>query len=185
MTASRSGTVQYDRTVRARSPTGIMSPDRTRRATRAMPYAPAIHGPKRGATRGVSGGARATGPVSAAAFAPGSVALNTGRRGSRMADATPTMDAHPDANHVKTRIDPGALEPADARRASTVVGRMANPAVLIARKVTMAFVATPFFGFRVSSSCIARIPNGVAALPRPRTLLAMLRSIALIAGWSV
>ena len=54
--------------------------------------------------------------------------------------------------------------------------------VLIARNITMALVAVPGFELSLSSSSIALIPNGVAALPRPSMLLEMFRIIALIAG---
>ena len=54
--------------------------------------------------------------------------------------------------------------------------------VLIARNSAIALVAVPFSGFRVSSSCIALIPNGVAALPRPSALALMFMIIAPMAG---
>ena len=48
----------------------------------------------------------------------------------------------------------------------------------------MALLAVPFRPFSLSSSSMALIPNGVAALARPSMLLEMLRIMALIAGWS-
>ena len=54
--------------------------------------------------------------------------------------------------------------------------------VLIARNITMALLAVPLCGLSLSSSCIARMPNGVAALPRPSTLAEMFIIIAPIAG---
>jgi len=71
------------------------------------------------------------------------------------------------------------------RAARPPVGRSARPDVLIARNSAIASVAVPFLPFRRSSSPIALIPNGVAALARPSMLLEMFRIIALIAGWSV
>ena len=61
-------------------------------------------------------------------------------------------------------------------------GRIASPAVLIARNRTMALLAVPFRPFSLSSSSMALIPNGVAALASPSMLLEMLRIMALIAG---
>jgi len=54
--------------------------------------------------------------------------------------------------------------------------------VLIARKVHIAFVAVPGCGFRRSSRCMARSPNGVAALLRPSMFAAMFITIAPMAG---
>ena len=48
----------------------------------------------------------------------------------------------------------------------------------------MALDAVPLVAFRVSSCSMARMPNGVAALPSPIALAAMLRIIDPIAGWS-
>ena len=55
-------------------------------------------------------------------------------------------------------------------------------AVLMARKVHIAFVATPGLRFSVSRSAMARSPSGVAALPRPSMLAAMFMTIEPIAG---
>ena len=54
----------------------------------------------------------------------------------------------------------------------------------MARNSAIALVAVPGRLFSLSSSWIALMPNGVAALPRPIMLAAMLRIIALIAGLS-
>ena len=62
------------------------------------------------------------------------------------------------------------MEPAEARRAITPVGNRVTEDVLIARNMTIALVAVPLCGFSRSSSCIARMPKGVAALPSPSTL---------------
>ena len=74
------------------------------------------------------------------------------------------------------------MEPAAARSAMTPVGRIVTLDVLIARNRTMALEAVPRVVFRVSSCCMARIPNGVAALPSPSALAAILRIIAPMAG---
>ena len=96
----------------------------------------------------------------------------------------PTKVAVPLAIHVGKRMPAASLEPRDARSPITPVGSMARPAVLMARKRTIALLAVPFSLFRVSSCSIARIPNGVAALPSPSMFADMLRIIALMAGWS-
>ena len=88
------------------------------------------------------------------------------------------------ANSVVGMIPAGSAEPAAARSAITPVGSRVTLEVLIARNRTMALVAVPLAALSDSSSCMARMPNGVAALPRPSTLAAMLRIIAPIAGWS-
>ena len=86
------------------------------------------------------------------------------------------------ANSVVARMPAGLADPPAARSAMTPVGRSVTAEVLMARNSTIAFVAVPLCGFSVSSSCIARMPNGVAALPRPSALAEMFRIIAPIAG---
>ena len=54
--------------------------------------------------------------------------------------------------------------------------------VLIARKSTMGFEATPGSGFSFASSDMAFRPKGVAALPRPSMLAAMFMIMAPMAG---
>ena len=66
----------------------------------------------------------------------------------------------------------------------TLVGKSPTLDVLIARKSTMALVATPLCRFRVSSSTMALMPKGVAAFPSPSMLAPMFMIMALIAGWS-
>ncbi len=88
------------------------------------------------------------------------------------------------ANSVVGTMPAGSLEPAAARSAMTPVGSSVTLEVLIARNSAMALVAVPLCGLSVSSSCMARMPNGVAALPRPSTLAEMLRIIAPMAGCS-
>ena len=87
-----------------------------------------------------------------------------------------------DANSVVARMPAGSAEPAAARSAITAVGSSVTLDVLIARNSTIALVAVPGRGLSLSSSCIARMPNGVAALPSPSALADRLRIIAPIAG---
>ncbi len=54
----------------------------------------------------------------------------------------------------------------------------------MAKNRAMALVAVPGCLFRLSSSCMARMPKGVAALPSPRALADRLRIMAPMAGWS-
>ena len=95
-----------------------------------------------------------------------------------------TSVAHPLANQVGKKMPMASAEPTDARNATTPEGRIARAEVLIARKRTIALVAVPRDVFNLSSSSIALIPNGVAALPKPSILLERCRTIALIAGLS-
>ena len=60
-------------------------------------------------------------------------------------------------------ISAGAREPAAARSAMTLAGTSCTEAVLSAQKSACASVAVPGCGERVSSSCIAFTPKGVAA----------------------
>jgi hypothetical protein len=96
----------------------------------------------------------------------------------------PVIVAIPLANQVGTKIPVASSDPAAARSPMTPEGRTASPAVLMARNNTIAFVAVPFSPLSLSSSSIALMPKGVAALPRPSMLLAMFMIIALIAGCS-
>jgi len=66
----------------------------------------------------------------------------------------------------------------------TPVGRRVTLLVLMARKSAIESVAVPFLPFRRSSSCMARMPNGVAALASPSMLAARFMIIAPMAGWS-
>ena len=88
------------------------------------------------------------------------------------------------ANSVVGRIPAGSAEPAAARRPITPVGSRVTLEVLMARNSTMALVAVPLTGLSRSSSCMARMPKGVAALPRPSTLAEMFMIIAPMAGCS-
>ena len=88
------------------------------------------------------------------------------------------------ANSVVGTIPAGSAEPAAARRLITLVGSRVMLEVLMARNSTMALVAVPLTGLSRSSSCMARIPKGVAALPRPSALAEMFMIIAPMAGCS-
>ncbi len=81
------------------------------------------------------------------------------------------------------RISAGAREPAAARSAITVAGTSWTEAVLSAQSMACASLAVPGRGFSVSSSCMARMPNGVAAFPRPSTLAETFMTMAPMAGW--
>jgi len=86
------------------------------------------------------------------------------------------------ANSVVGKIAAESMEPAAALRAITPVGRSVTEDVFIAMKSAMAFVASPFTGLSLSSSCMARMPKGVAALPSPSALAARFKIMAPIAG---
>ena len=86
------------------------------------------------------------------------------------------------ARRVVGRIPAGSLDPAAARMAMTPVGKRVTLEVLMARNRTIASVAVPLTGFNLSSSCMARIPNGVAALPRPRAFADIFRIMLPMAG---
>ena len=90
--------------------------------------------------------------------------------------------AHALANHVVRKIPAGSCEPIETRRATIPVGRMASADVLIARNITIALVAVPDCPLCLSSSCIALIPNGVAAFARPNMFADRFNTMAPIAG---
>ena len=84
---------------------------------------------------------------------------------------------------VGIQIAKGSAEPAAARTATVPVGGSSVMAeVLMARKSTIGFEATPFTGFSLSSSAMAFRPKGVAALPSPKMFEAKFITIALMAG---
>ena len=93
-----------------------------------------------------------------------------------------TVVEHTVANSVVGRMPAGSIEPAEARSAITPVGSSVTDDVLMARNSAMELVAVPLCGLSRSSSCMARMPNGVAALPSPSALADMFRIIAPIAG---
>jgi hypothetical protein len=66
----------------------------------------------------------------------------------------PAIVAQPDPNREVPIIMAGSELPAAARIAIAVAGIKVIPAVLIARKVTIAFVAVPLFGFNLSASSL-------------------------------
>ena len=80
------------------------------------------------------------------------------------------------------RISPGAFDPAETRRAMTVAGTSWTDAVLSATSIACPSLAVPGRGLSASSSCMARIPKGVAAFPSPSTLAAKFMTMAPIAG---
>src|SRR5437016_5012662 len=116
------------------------------------------------------------------------LSLATGRkndnRSKNFAERTATVAAQSVAKNAVPTITVGRAEPAAARIAIAVAGINCTELVLIARKVHIAFDATPGRGFNDSKSRIARNPSGVAALPRPSMFAAMFISIEPIAGWS-
>ena len=86
------------------------------------------------------------------------------------------------ASRVVGRMMAGSALPAAARRAMTPVGSRVTLEVLMARNRAMALVAVPGRSLRRFSSCMARMPKGVAALPRPRALAERFRIMAPMAG---
>src|SRR5690349_8682522 len=121
-------------------------------------------------------------------FSSTSVVTRLGRkndsRSKNFAERTATVAAHKVAKKAVPTITVGRADPAAARIAIAVAGISCTELVLIARKVHIAFEATPGRGFSDSKSRIARKPSGVAALPSPSMLAAMFISIDPIAGWS-
>ena len=97
--------------------------------------------------------------------------LVTGRkndnRSKNFAESTATVAAQSVAKNAVPTIAVGRADPAAARIAIAVAGMSCTELVLIARKVHIAFEATPGCGFNDSRSRIARNPSGVAALPSP------------------
>jgi biotin transporter BioY len=88
---------------------------------------------------------------------------------------------------VAIRVEPtiavGFLLPLIAKMLMAVAGTNWMELVLSAKKVHIAFVATPFFGFKSFRCAIAFNPSGVAALLTPSMFAAMFIIIAPIAGW--
>ena len=89
---------------------------------------------------------------------------------------------HMVAKRVVGRIPAGSTESAAARSAITPVGSRVTLEVFMARNMTMESVAVPGCGLSLSSSCMALIPKGVAALPRPSALADIFKIIAPMAG---
>ena len=88
------------------------------------------------------------------------------------------------ANRVVGRMPAGSTDPAAARSAITPVGNKVTLEVLMAKKSTMGSVAVPGWELSLSSSCMARIPKGVAAFPRPRAFEDRFSIMAPMAGCS-
>ena len=94
----------------------------------------------------------------------------------------PISVAHPLANQVGNQIPAALVEPRAARTPTTPLGKMASPAVLMARNNAMALVAVPFSVLYLSSSSTALIPKGVAAFPSPSMFAEIFKTMALMAG---
>src|SRR5437016_3725186 len=92
-----------------------------------------------------------------------------------------TLAAQSVASSAVPTMAVGRVDPDAARIAIAVAGINCTELVLIARKVHIAFVATPGRGLSVSRSRIARKPSGVAALPRPSIFADMFTTIEPIA----
>ena len=88
------------------------------------------------------------------------------------------------ATSVVGTMPAGFSDPDAARSAITPVASSVTLDVLIARNRIIALLAVPLTGFSLSNCCIARMPKGVAAFPRPSALADMLRIMAPIAGCS-
>ena len=110
--------------------------------------------------------------------------LNTGNPCRSFAARIPTQVENDVASRVGNQMPAALSDPIDALSAITPRGARATFEVLMARNKTMALVAVPLWGLRLSSSCMALIPKGVAALPRPSILEAIFMIMALRAGWS-
>src|SRR5947207_2534159 len=100
------------------------------------------------------------------------------------AERTPQLKAQQVARNAEGTMAVGLVEPEIASKPIAVVGTSWIEAVLIARKVHIALVATPGRGFNFSRSAMARRPSGVAAFPRPSMLAAIFITMDPIAGWS-
>ena len=84
---------------------------------------------------------------------------------------------------VGAQMAHGSAEPAAWRTAMVPKGgKIVMALVLIARKSTMAFVATPGIVLSRASSDMAFKPKGVAALPRPIMFEDMFITMAPMAG---
>ena len=143
-----------------------------------------------GAAQGSSASPKSSPLLAAAApeapSSAGGLAADTGiSRANTRAATTPTAAAVRVLTTVGKKMELGAVEPKEARSAIMPVGSTASPEVLMAKNRTMASVATPGRTLSLLSSRMARRPKGVAALPRPIMLLAMLSTIMPKAGWSL
>ena len=129
--------------------------------------------------RSAGGAGRSAGPPSSGRNA------KYGRRCRSSTAVTATTKEIEVATSVGIQIARGICDPAAKRIAAVPVGGISTiDAELIARNSAIALVATPGWGLRRSSSTMALMPNGVAALPSPSMLDERFITIAPIAGWS-
>lgn len=91
-------------------------------------------------------------------------------RGARAAPPSrcPRATEPTDAIQVAGRMSSGAAEPACMRSIAVVAGMSWIEAVLTTTNIAISFVAAPSARCSLAISHIARMPSGVAALPRPR-----------------
>jgi hypothetical protein len=82
---------------------------------------------------------------------------------SIVAAKTATIVAHAVANQVVKTIPAGSFEPADVRIATTLVGRMANPAGIDREDSTMALVRRSLLGVQA-----VELLHGADSERRPR-----------------
>src|SRR3990167_1354956 len=99
-------------------------------------------------------------------------------RASILAATMATMVEQVVAMREGIKMAAGLVAPAAARMVITPRGSRVTLEVLIAKNRHMALVAVPFSALSFSNSCMALIPMGVAALPRPRALAAMFMIMA-------
>ena len=86
------------------------------------------------------------------------------------------------ANMHGPTISVGLADPKESLTPIIVAGIKVIQEVFKAKKVHMAVEASSESLFKVCSSCMAFMPNGVAALPSPSILALKLRIMAPIAG---
>ena len=108
--------------------------------------------------------------------------FSIGNFSKSFATVNPVIVAQVEPNKEVAMIIVGSALPAAARIAIAVAGIIVIPAVLIAKKVTIEFVAVPLFVFNVSNSSIAFKPKGVAAFPKPSIFAEMFITIDPTAG---
>jgi len=93
------------------------------------------------------------------------------RRPNNFTQITPITVAITLAIQIGTIISPGFAEPCAARSAMIVVGISWIDAVLITTNIIISFDAVREWLLSLSSSPIAFMPSGVAALPMPRSVI--------------
>src|SRR5512132_708463 len=133
-----------------------------------------------GSARAGSAARAPTGRATSGAMPPAGIGHQRSQTFAMMMATTVEQNV---ANSVVGRMPAGSADPAAARSAMTPVGSSVTLDVLIARNSTIALLAVPFAGLSASRCCMARMPNGVAALPNPSTFEDIFRIIAPIAGW--